>query len=1252
MPSKSVIRNIEILQNLSRGAKEDVRDRVNQVVEFYRDRKISQVETAKNLIKSLKSDNKRTATFAKKRFDKKFEQIEGRAPLNERMATNRNKKDYVVRFQLYGEHTREGGNVAFTDNQGGKHSLLNLPQPIQINLKNVRDEDKLDETLVGRYVVIDKFDRWVKSLKYRLSLKKGNPNKITRKEFDKLNTREEWRKETGIDETPLKRRRRKDGSREFDVIHKTELFETLFKRLVGKHPEYKNHSSLEDYTTAIKILDITDVSNTGGSDDETKKKLKDGNEIGMYHYTINTEIDFNSYDFVNAIENKKHTEGECWINTLIDHYEETLMDTKKWESKRMTRDKVLKLMNITEEEFKEYGASVEDMKPVFEEFKLTVRLYNCIGQKIYTFDPDKKNKNITVLFGLIKGNHIYTMNDNIKSIAQKELEENMKLCASTDFRLNSRDKPVKYDFFNGIDDIMGIVKENEDEEKEVNLVSGKDLNTLFCEFKRAKYEPKIIMGAGGNVSLLKVKFNKLILNIRSQTLIDCAVDTCIESNSADMFNKVNEAFFNFNKGMFNPNHKSYYHQDDLNIFSMAHSIAPSGYFESIIEGKNTHIELDRRKAYTKSTIDIVEVPVFSEFDIWKKYDYSKNDFNKMNALTLYLVKSKVRNLFFNRTYNLIYGKFLKKYYDDVEVIYYKIPSNTYKVNYKKLVDELWKLKLDEDEEKDKLKKKMIACINIGLLEKQTNKAKKSIVFSKMVDAFYYQEKFGGDINIITETQWDRYFDYDDDDCLLEMDDKGNVIENIYNDNGNDIPEKIEECKHYVLSISDTKTLRNGYKYVKELILQHHNFDMNEAYETLMRDNVVVYSVKTDAFVIDKCNLGKAREVLKFGSEIGEWRWSDKFNFPSKAFCKQPSVLCDITEYENKTGDVKDEWNTDEIIDEHILNNKRLLIQAEFAGSGKSYICKHMNTRNYKVLFVVHSNELGQQCGCEWATINKFFSISFGDERLTKFDYSVYDVIVFDEIYFHNVGKWALIWDFCKNNPDKIIVATGDTNQLKNPERVSNVMSFEKYANHCINLIFENNIMLYECKRLKTEEDRHKLRDVKRMIFEGTPFREIIDAYFKWTDKIEMYDNNIAYTNNTCKLVSSKIREMKNITEEYVINEEVICRKYIKTKGKKFNVNFRFRIANIVDDIVVLQNVATGEKQNIELKLLRKHFIYAYCYTAHSKQGCSVDGDIVIYDWNEWYVSKNWFFTALTRATDFNKIKFLNIMKVKKVNLKG
>ena len=114
MPSKNIQRNVEVLKGLTRGAKEDVKYRVDKVVEFYRDRKISQRETAQKMINSLMSDNKRTETFAKKRFDKKFEQIEGRAPLNERMATNRNKKDYVVRFQLYGFDNghKAGGSIS------------------------------------------------------------------------------------------------------------------------------------------------------------------------------------------------------------------------------------------------------------------------------------------------------------------------------------------------------------------------------------------------------------------------------------------------------------------------------------------------------------------------------------------------------------------------------------------------------------------------------------------------------------------------------------------------------------------------------------------------------------------------------------------------------------------------------------------------------------------------------------------------------------------------------------------------------------------------------------------------------------------------------------------------------------------------------------------------------------------------------------------------------------------------------------
>ena len=142
---------------------------------------------------------------------------------------------------------------------------------------------------------------------------------------------------------------------------------------------------MKNYITAIKITDLSDITNRGGGQVETQRNLKDGNEKGMYHYTINTELNIDAEYFVDAIEDQEHTNGECWINLMIDHYKDTLMSKNKWASKRLTREKILKLMNKTEEEFKENGASVEDMKAVFEEFRLSVRLFKLFRQKGFYF---------------------------------------------------------------------------------------------------------------------------------------------------------------------------------------------------------------------------------------------------------------------------------------------------------------------------------------------------------------------------------------------------------------------------------------------------------------------------------------------------------------------------------------------------------------------------------------------------------------------------------------------------------------------------------------------------------------------------------------------------------------------------------------------------------------------------------------------------------------------------------------------------
>jgi hypothetical protein len=109
------------------------------------------------------------------------------------------------------------------------------------------------------------------------------------------------------------------------------------------------------------------------------------------------------------------------------------------------------------------------------------------------------------------------------------------------------------------------------------------------------------------------------------------------------------------------------------------------------------------------------------------------------------------------------------------------------------------------------------------------------------------------------------------------------------------------------------------------------------------------------------------------------------------------------------------------------------------------------------------------------TFNKFFSIGMNDNmKLSKFDYSGYDIIVFDEIYFNaSVYELSRVNKFCDENEDKIIIATGDTDQLK-----INDDEDDLYTDECLNIIFNNQIFLTQNKRLKTTEDRLKLKQIK------------------------------------------------------------------------------------------------------------------------------------------------------------------------------
>ena len=484
--------------------------------------------------------------------------------------------------------------------------------------------------------------------------------------------------------------------------------------------------------------------------------------------------------------------------------------------------------------------------------------------------------------------------------------------------------------------------------------------------------------------------------------------------------------------------------------------------------------------------------------------------------------------------------------------------------------------------------------------------------------------------------------------LISCDSEGNEKKVI-------IQESQDTIYHVLTSNKETK-LMNGYRYIHELLLQYHNHKIYTDAKMLTDNNIKIYSVKTDAFTIDKSNIEIAKNLLKFSLNIGGWRISETKNIkvPLLPFKMNKNFEINIPENKiiNKI-DVVDEYDKNELC-EHFIENKRVIVRAKYAGSGKSSACAHMQALGYTPIFICPTNRLVKEHKdnkITSATINMFFGFGINEENqyIKQFDASEFDCIVFDEIYFYSVENLRRIYKYCLNNPDKIILATGDINQLESIESVSNVSSYDEYMNQCINMIFPNEIYLKENKRLKTKEDKTKLENIYDDIFYNSlTIPEIIKKHnFKTTNKV-ISDNNIAYTHKTCNLVSQKVRTIQGRHNKYEIDEMLICKKYYKYVNKNnngkiktmnINKNCEYKIIGVYDDYIMLTD-ETNNKFDITVDIIEKHFTYSYCCTCHSLQGSSKSGIMTIHEWNHFFVDKNWFYTAITRARNLDDVYFM------------
>ena len=1192
--NKFVVSNISQLKKLKQKSIGDTttqvnKKRIDEIIKLYTERKISNVAAAENLIKGLTSSNKKVYDKAFQKYKDNINKFKEAKPLKERMAETKKRKQkntYFVNFDLY-----------------------TVRQP---KSQKMKPAFKLPD---GRHFYIDSF-------KVRSATVKANefPRDVIKRRVLRYETRED---EALNNENPV-----------FTDLIKLLEQDKDFEDLTDTLKQY-----YDDLFDAIKVQSVELVNKNGEKFDIMTQNLTDAVNVSVYHDYIHTPIRMEAETIKKAIERGNYIDNLCWVNALNDFYGDTLMSEKS--RKRLTRERIIEI--IGKKDFDTKGASINDMEKVFKEYNIQVRIFNFFSKLIYKFDPEKRNHHIKTFYAMVKNNHIYVLNHDLKSIQQKQVCDIPVVKASADYYINERDEPPKYKMIQNVNEILKI--KTDDETNEVYIVlENNDLTEALFKLISSGYEPRIRFEAG-IVSEIRMKFDKIKYIIKTQNLLKTSVDGCIAVSDEKTYNHMNLAMFNFCKSLFIPSQKSFYNDIDVKILDEARTIVPSGImtkeitnveaeYYTLVRGNlmskaTTLSEIDLSKAFTSAFLKIDEKPVFNQFDIWKAYD---GKIEEHNDFTLYYIKNKHfgKNKFLlNKEYVLLYKLILKEVINDidVEILYYKTPSQLHKCNHQEIINELWNMSISDDVDEDKYIKKLIANVNFGLLEKGGATDQKSLLFKHLNEALEYQAEYGGKIHKISDREM-----YDE---MIDGDDITEVKQVSLNSND-----------YYILNLKDQAQLKNGFRYIKELLLQFHNYEMYKSFQRLKGKHIQILSVKTDAFVINTSDVEKAKDALDFNDEIGGWRISKSNNdilFPTTAYEIVENDLIKINTYEHKDIEIKDEYATDDIIEEVKMNNP-MMIRGELPGTGKSYICQKMVDKGFKVIFVCPTNKLLQAFEGEAITINKFFGISFGDVKLEAFDYSFFDVIVFDEIYFSSLSIYWRIAQFVEQNKDKkIILATGDTKQLKPVQEITNVQEYDVYADHIINLIFSNSILLKECKRLHTQEDKEKLTNIKIDIFENKlSIKKIINKYnFEYTTDISGSKNNIAFLNNTCKNVSNEIRKLENRKDEYEVGEYLICREYTKTKSGTFNVNFVYKIVYIGGGFLKLKNDKTGKVQPLVIDKVRKNFIFAYCSTCHSAQGSSIDDTITIFDYSHFLVKNypEWIWTAITRCRDLNKVKF-------------
>ena len=1004
-------------------------------------------------------------------------------------------------------------------------------------------------------------------------------------------------------------------------------------------------SLLQGYCDGFIILNMLMVQQPKYKEPNLKTiKYKDEADKAIYNKYINYNINMDAKLFMDLVDieyneylKKNFRANSCLLTCIINKFYKKFDDRDNKGYRRyknsLTYDYLCDLLNIPNTP-DNIGASINDVMPFFEKYKLGFVVYDCFMKLIHKYEPDKKPNDYMVLRIMVKDNHVYQLNNDLKSLEQIDSIE--KSFISNKYHISNKEQQTTNNFkyiVKDLKDILNLTKYHNNFKNLMNdLVNSKIKNQIYikCIYNNPlndilidlvcnhKYVPKVFF----NNYVYKLNLKIDYINITIETVdINTQDEPIIEINNIEEYEQLLKVDKEFKENFIKSEYLSTHHESVLEIENEYKIIPISGH---IINTNDCVKGLDIRKAYSASLSNINMIPIFSYFDVYKKYNNEP-----IENYNYYIIevndKSDRATILFNQKYSRVYGFLLNNINIEYKILYYRKPFKLEEVDFKTPVNNLYSNEFIDDDIK-----KYIANKLTGLLELKRNKKNECKLYNDYNQALMNQKLYGGSIVPIIKTSTEQI-------NKIDEFDGGEIISFINK----------SETKFYLLNVNQEQKLINGFTPIKDIIYCMQKLKLLNMYDKLTTLNIKVIGIKTDCIFFNGSN-----DIIKnnfdLSNKIGNYKIENgKYMNDNKLYIGE-NQLIKFTDFENievKTFD--NEYNTQEI-NKYLIDNKKVMIKSIYAGCGKSQSIKNLGL---PTLFILPENKLCQDIineknnKIDAITFSKLFGLYADDIELQNYktyDLSKYKAVCFDEIAKHSPDRLKRIANFLINNFNLLIYGAGDYRQIA-PIHFN---GSTKYLDECLNILFPKQILLKQIKRVDNIDEQETIKGIYKYIFEEQRNNiDVVELCNKFNIKMvnKMIDvnttDNLAYFNFRCETISNHIHyTILKQRLKFYDGLLVVCRKHFKGRGFTLNTNYTYKIKSIKKNVVILEDETNKVLIKIDLDLLNKHFILPYCRTIDSSQGTSISNKITVFDLNLPYVSKEHIWVAITRARSLKNLQ--------------